>query len=434
MENSVKDQVEAGTSLSSNGNAKSLIDFKNKFSWKQTFAALNHSNYRLWFTGQVISLFGTWMQMSAQGFFIYELTHSPAFLGYVGFANGIPTWIFMAYAGVIADRFHRRRILIVTQIMMMILAFILAALTFTHYVQPWHIIVLTFFLGMANAFDAPARQAFVNELVPREDLLNAIALNATMFHSALIFGPAAGGIIYAILGPGWCFTINGISFIAVIYNLVRMKFDITHKKTVSKSNSKAFLEGLKYLKTQKLILRIMLIVSSSTFLGMSLITLFPAWAVNVLHGNAATNGWLQSARGIGALICSLFIASFSKYIARGKVLITGLIALPVFIILFSFSSTLLICIIILIGIGAATIATNNLSNGIIQTVVNEEFRGRIMGIYSFCFFSLMPIGALLVGTMAEHLGSQTAILINGTILFVFAIGIWATSPELRKIN
>jgi MFS family permease len=433
MENSKKGQLNSEVP-SENGNAKSLIDTKKKFSWNQTFSSLKHDNYRLWFTGQIISLFGSWMQITAQGYFIFELTHSPAFLGYVGFANGIPTWLFMAYAGVIADKFHRRNILVVTQTIMMILAFILAGLTFTHLVQPWHIILLTFFLGMANAFDAPARQAFVNELVSKEDLLNAIALNGTMFHTALMLGPAIGGVTYALFGPGWCFTINGVSFIAVIYNLLKMKFRTEPKKVVAKSNSKAFLDGLRYLKTQKLILRIMLIVSSSTFLGMSLVTLFPAWAVNILHGGAATNGLLQSARGVGAFICSLFIASFSKHLARGKVLTTGLIAMPIFLILFSLSNSFMLCMLILVGIGAATMAINNLANGIIQTVVEEEFRGRVMGIYSLCFFSLMPIGALLVGTMAEHLGSPTAVLINGILLLVFSAGIWIASPALRKIK
>jgi MFS family permease len=415
-----------------NGEKYSSLE-KPRLSWQSTFAALKHRNYRLWFIGQIVSLFGSWMQMTAQGFFIFELTHSPAFLGYVGFANGIPTWLFMMYGGVIADRFSRRKIMIITQTIMMLLAFILAALTFTQIVEPWHILLLTFGLGMANAFDAPARQAFVNELVTREDLLNAIALNSMMFHSAAAIGPAVAGITYAMFGPGWCFTINGISFLAVIYNLYIMKFQPVSKRIAGKSALKELQDGLRYLRTQKTILLIMLVVSFSTFFGLSLATLFPAWAVKVLHGNAATNGFLQTARGIGAVLCSLFIASVSRFIVRGKILMTGLISLPVFLLLFSLNSSFVISSLILIGIGAAVIAVNNLSNGLTQTLVSEEYRGRVMGVYSFSFFGFMPIGALWIGTLAEHFGSPVAILINSIILFIFAGVVWFYAPKLRKV-
>lgn len=407
---------------------------KPKLSWQSTFAGLQHRNYRLWFIGQIISLFGSWMQITAQAFFIFELTHSPAFLGYVGFANGLPSWLFMVYGGVIADRFSRKNILIITQTIMMMLALILALLTFIHIVQPWHIILLAFFLGIANAFDAPARQAFVNELVPKEDLLNAIALNSMMFQSAAAVGPAVAGITYAVLGPGWCFTINGISFLAVIYNLLKMKFAPAPKRIINKSVSKELMDGLRYLKTQKQILLIMLIVSFSTFFGLSIATLFPVWAVGILHGDATTNGLLQASRGVGAVLCSLVIASFGRNLARGKVLIVGLVSLPVFMILFSINNSFIISSLILVGIGAGIIAVNNLSNGLTQTLVSEEFRGRVMGVYSFSFFGFMPIGALWIGMLAEHFSSPTAILINAIILLIFSIVIWFMLPSLRKNN
>ncbi|TSA25567.1 MAG: MFS transporter [Ignavibacteriales bacterium] len=414
-------------------NSKESLSEKPHLSWQATFAALKHRNYRLWFIGQIISLFGSWMQMTAQGFFIYELTRSPAFLGFVGFANGIPTWLFMVYGGVIADRYSRRKIMIVTQTIMMLLAFILAGLTFTHLVEPWHILLLTFGLGVANAFDAPARQVFVNELVPRENLLNAIALNSMMFHTAAAVGPAVAGITYAVLGPGWCFIINGISFLAVIYNLLIMKFQPIQKRIVNKSAFKELQDGLQYLKTQKTILLIMLVVSFSTFFGLSIATLFPAWAVRILHGGAATNGFLQTARGIGAVFCSLFIASLSRFIVRGKILTTGLISLPIFMILFSLNSSFIISSLILVGVGAAIIAINNLANGLAQTLVSEEFRGRVMGVYSFSFFGFMPLGALWIGMLAEHFGSPMAIFLNSIILFIFVGVVWFYAPKLRKI-
>jgi MFS family permease len=181
-------------------------------SLNRTFAALQHRNYRLWFVGQLVSMVGTWMQSTAQGYLVFELTRSPAYLGYVGFAAGVPSWLFMLYGGVVADRMSRRNLLLITQTVMMILAFGLAGLTFSGLIQPWHLILLAFGLGVANAFDAPARQAFVLEMVSREDLTNAIALNSTMFNLATVIGPAVAGVAYAILGPAWCFTLNGLSF------------------------------------------------------------------------------------------------------------------------------------------------------------------------------------------------------------------------------
>lgn len=189
---------------------------------KETFAALKYPNYRLWFFGRLISLFGTWMEVTAQGYLVFELTDSPAFLGYVDFINGIPSWL-MLYAGVVADRISRRTIMLITQTVMMCLSFILAALTFLDLVQPWHILLLTFGLGVANAFDAPARIAMTPELVDRKDLTNAIALNAAMFNLAIIAGPAIGGFVYEAVGPGWCFTINGISFTSMIVALLMMR-------------------------------------------------------------------------------------------------------------------------------------------------------------------------------------------------------------------
>src|SRR5512143_874143 len=194
-----------------------------QFSLRDTFISLKYPNYRLWFFGQLVSLVGTWTQTTAQGYLIYQLTKSPEFLGYASFANGLPSWLFTLYAGAIADRVPRRTLMVITQSSMLVLAFILAGLTFTNTIQWWHILVLTFLLGISNAFDAPARQAFVLEMVEREDMTNAIALNSTMFTSALVLGPAFGGLVYVWVGPRWCFTMNGISFIAVIIALLLMK-------------------------------------------------------------------------------------------------------------------------------------------------------------------------------------------------------------------
>lgn len=404
---------------------------KSKFSFNQTFAALKYKNYKLWFWGQMISLFGSWMQTTALGFFVFELTHSPAYLGYVGFAAGIPAWLFTFFSGVIADRYSRRTIIIAAQIWMMTFAFLLSALTFTKIIQPEMIVAISFLLGIGNTFDATARHAFVNELVEKDDLTNAIALNSTMFNTATALSPAIAGIVYAILGPAWCFFINGVSFLAVIYNLQKMNLKPIIHSDKHNSVLQDIKEGFQYLLTHKLLLTIVSITSMTSIFGMGLVTLFPAWAVKILHGDSTTNGFLQSARGLGALIFALIIASINKYIVRGKYLAFSIIAISFLITLFSFSKTLILSLLILILFGGFLIMMFNLSNGLIQTNVEENFRGRILSFYTFSFFALFPVGALWIGMLAEKFGSPNAILINAIIMFLFSISIWLFVPKLR---
>lgn len=410
---------------------KNSYHIKNRFSWHRTFSALQHPNYRLWFWGQIISLFGTWMQTTAQGFLIFELTHSAAYLGYVGFAAGIPAWLFMFYGGVVADRLPRRTLLIFTQSLMMILAFILAILTFTHVVQAWHIIVLAFFLGLANAFDAPARQAFLLELVDRKTLVNAIALNSTMFNAARALGPAAAGIIYAVFGASWCFMLNGLSFIGVIAALVKMELKPQQKHIQEKSTYLELKEGLLYSMSHSMIRTLIFLVAIVNLFGISFVTLIPAWAVSILHGNAATNGIMQSARGFGALVTALFIASLgsSKYIYR--LLNFGIISLPLFLLLFALIYWLPLSLLMLVGNGIALILIFNLSNAIIQNIVPDSFRGRVMSIYSFTSFGFFPLGSLLIGFLAERFNEPVAVIICSVITMFFSIPI---IMKIRKIK
>ncbi len=241
-------------------------------SWQQTFAAFKYRNYRLWFVGQLVSLFGTWMQITAQGYLVFQLTNSPVYLGYVAFASGIPAWLFTLYGGVIADRMSRRALLVITQAAMLVLAFILAMLTFTGWVQPWQIVVLAFLLGIANAFDAPARQAFVLEMVERQDLTNAIALNATMFNAATAVGPAVAGITYAAFGPAWCFTLNGVSFIAIIVALLMMRIKPQAMPARCVSAASDVMEGLRYVVAHPVIRALIGLVGVLSLFGVSLFT------------------------------------------------------------------------------------------------------------------------------------------------------------------
>jgi MFS family permease len=302
---------------------------------KKTFAALGHYNYRLWFAGQTASLIGTWMQLTAQGFLVFQLTHSPAYLGYVGFASGAPVWLFMLVGGVISDRVPRRKMLLITQTMMMILAFLLASLTFLGHIQPWHIVLLAFGLGVANAFDAPARQAFVVELVERENLGNAIALNSTMFNLGTAVGPAIAGIVYAAFGPAWCFTINGISFIAVISALLSMRLKLQPLRQRISTAFEDLKEGLRYVISQPTIRILIAVMAMNTICGLSFATLLPAWAVTILHGGPATNGFLQSSRGVGALCGALMIATLARINIKGKLLTIGSLISPLLLLVWS---------------------------------------------------------------------------------------------------
>jgi MFS family permease len=402
--------------------------------WRQTFTALKYPNYRLWFWGQMISLFGTWMQATAQAFMIFELTHSSAYLGLAGFATGIPTWLFMLYAGVVSDRMSRRRLMIITQISMMILAFITAGLAFAHVIRPWHIIVLAFGFGVTNAFDAPPRQAIVQELVDHEDMTNAIALNSTMFNTGTALGPALGGVTYALFGPAWCFTINGLSFIAVIAALARMKLEPFVPRPHKNSILTDLKEGLHYVATHPLIRTIISLIGVVSLFGISFATLMPAWAVKILHGNATTNGILQSVRGFGALVCALLIASLGRFKFRGKLLTFGSFMFPILLLAFAFIRSLPLSLVVLFSVGFAQILIFNLANATVQTLTPGQLRGRVMSIYALTFFGVMPLGALFIGWTATHAGEPIAIIVNALAILAYAAIILAFIPKLRHVQ
>jgi MFS family permease len=404
------------------------------FHLKKTFTALKHRNYKLWFWGQMTSMLGTWMQMTAQGFLIYDLTHSPVYLGYVGFAYGMPSWLFMMYGGVIADRLPKDKILLVTQTVMMILAVILAALTFIGHIEPWHILLLTFLLGSANAFDAPARVSLVNELVPKADLTNAIALNSTIFNVGTALGPAVAGITYALFGPAWCFIINALSFIGIIAAIRMMKLKQTKIVKSDKSVLEDIKEGLRYVRRNPTVRTLIIMVASISIFGLSFATIIPAWAVKILDGDSATNGFLQSARGVGALMSALAIASLGRFNYKGKLLTIGSIAFPVFTIIFSFVKWIPLSLFMLMIAGSALILAMNIANSLVQTLVPDNLRGRVMGLYTFTFFGFLPVGALIMGVLAEHLGEQEAVLISTSITLLVSMLIYFFAPSIRKLE
>jgi MFS family permease len=403
---------------------------KYTFQWQNAFAALYSRNYRLWFLGQLVSLFGTWMQMTAQQYLIFELTHSTQYLGYLSFASGLPTWLLMLFAGVVADRFPRRTVMIVTQTVMMLLAFVLAVLTFTGTIQAWQILILAGLLGIANAFDAPARLSFTIELVARDDLTNAIALNSTMFNLAMAIGPAMSGVVYAVVGPAWCFALNGASFLAVITALWLMRLPPLTPLSERKTPLFELQAGLRYAFSEPLVRTVLIFTPIMTIFGFAFTTLFPAWAVNVLGGNERTNGLLQSARGLGALLGAFSIAALGRFQFKGKLLTLGTFIFPAGLLLYASIYRLSWALLTLVLMGAALILVMNLANALIQTTVPDQLRGRVMSIYGFNFYGAMPIGGLFAGMLAAHVGEPLTLAICALILFVLAVLVHWLRPEL----
>lgn len=402
--------------------------------FRGTFAALKHPNFRLWFVGQLVSLVGTWMQITAQGYLIFDLTHSAAYLGYVGFASGIPIFMLTLYGGVVADRVPRRTLLIITQAYMMLLAAILATLVFTNLIQPWHIILLAFMSGIGNSFDAPARQSFVVELVGHDDLPNAIALNASMFTTANAVGPAVAGITYALFGPAWCFTINGISFLAVILALALMRIKPVVFDTVRKSAVHAMSEALHFVSKKRAIILLLSTVFVVGMFGMSLASLMPVWAVDVLQGDVKTNGWLLSARGLGSLMGALTVAAFSARTSRGKLWTAGGFMLPGLMLIFSFVRIVPVSLATMVLVGWAFMTILNTSNALVQLRVTDALRGRVMGLYSLVFMGSMPLGTLILAWLADQVSAPFAVWVASGILACYFLIIWFRFPEVRKLE
>ncbi len=358
--------------------------------------ALRYRNYRLFFFGQGISLIGTWMQSLALSWLAYRLTNSPLFLGVIGFTSQIPTFLFSPLAGVYADRWNRYRLLILTQSLAMIQASILAVLTLTGVVTIWHLILLSFFLGIINAFDVPIRQSFVIEMVERkEDLGNAIALNSLLFNSARLVGPTLAGMIIAITGEGICFLINALSYLAVIPALLAMHI---HKRiTGSRRTSlkEGLAEGYRYVRSSLAIRYILLQLSLMSFMGMSYAVLLPVFARDILGGGPHTLGYLVGAAGAGAMLGALFLASRESVVGLGRLIAFSSGCFGIGVFLFSFSKVLPLSLLLLVGIGFGLMVQMAASNTILQTIVEEDKRGRIMSFFTISFMGISPSEAFL---------------------------------------
>ena len=393
--------------------------------------ALRHRNYRLFFGGQSISLIGTWITRIATSWLVYRLTGSELLLGVVGFCSQIPMLILSPFAGVLVDRWDRHRILVITQILSALQSAALAVLALMNVITVAEVIVLQLVQGVINSFDTPARQAFVVEMVEdRDDLPNAIALNSSMINASRIIGPSVGGILIATLGEGWCFGADAISYLAVIASLLAMRRTPATKADIDTHMLEELRTGWTYVAGFAPVRALLLIVALAGLAGMPYATLMPVIASKVLHGGAHTLGILMTASGVGALIGTLYLASRHTVLGLGKVIVAASIGLSLGLIAFSFSRTLWLSILILPIIGASTMLQAASANTILQTVVDERLRGRVMAFYSVAIMGMQPIGSLLAGFVAERIGAEKTIFYGALLCLAGALWLGVKRPML----
>ena len=400
-----------------------------------TFSALRHRNFRLWFFGQMVSTMGTWMQSVAQGWLVYEMTGSKLALGTVSFLGSLPTLFLMIPAGALGDRIPKRKLLLTTQTAMMALAFILAFLAATGQLQVWHIAVLALCLGVANSFDAPVRHAMVADMVDdRRDLFNAVALNSTLFNVARIVGPAVGGVLLAYLGAAACFALNGLSFLAVIVALWLMRFPPARPVQREESLGQQTLAGLRYIRGHEAVRAVILLVAVSGLFGFFYATLMPAIAADVLRVGEQGLGVLNAAIGVGALVGSLVVASLGTFPRRGLVLTIGSVLFPIALLCFASARSLALAVPSLILVGLGFMMQNATANTLVQSLVPDELRARVMAVYILCFFGTSPFAAILAGGLAQAFGPARAIGFGAAIFLIFALFMVVTAPLLRRLE
>jgi MFS family permease len=388
--------------------------------WRGAFRAFRHRNYRLYFFGQLISLAGTWMQSAAQAWLVLKLTNSATMLGVVSFAQFTPILLVGLFAGVVVDRVDRRRLIITTQILLMLSAFTLAILTWTGVVRVGYVIALAAFNGTVGSFDMPGRQSFVVEMVGYDDLANAIALNSMMFNSARMLGPAIAGILIAYLGIGTCFFLNGLSFLAVIWSLTQMEIPV-RVVALGRRMIHQLREGLTYVWANRPIFYQMALAAVTNGFGYQYLVLVPLFAKNVLHGDAKTYGFLVAIQGLGSVIGAATLASRVSTRGMRNNLLAGLFLSAIGIVVFGMSRSMWLSLAAQLVIGAGLTNFRASNNTLVQMFVDDDLRGRVMSTYQLAAVGMTPIGALEVGYLGTHLGPMKTVVICGVVILVSAI-------------
>ena len=401
---------------------------------RDMFRALRSRNYRLFFMGQGVSLIGTWMQQVALSWLVYRLTDSVFLLGAVTFSSQIPAFLLGPFAGVIADKFERRKVLLVTQVLSMLQASTLATLVLTDSIEIWHILALSAVLGTINAFDIATRQAFVVELVgKREDVSNAIALNSSMFNMARLVGPTVAGLIISAVGEGICLLINAMSYVAVLASLVLMHLKPFEPVKQERKAWQSLVDGFAYTFGFAPIRALILIVGLISLFGMPFMVLLPVFARDILQGGANTLGYLMGASGFGALTGAMFLAQRKSVVGLGKVIIYSMLLFGFALMAFSFSEIFLLSLVLMLFSGFGMIVTMASCNTLLQTIVDDDKRGRVMSLYATAFMGMAPVGSMLAGSVAEHIGVAYTLLGLGFLCVFSVIPFAVNRPKLRRM-
>jgi MFS family permease len=398
-----------------------------------TFAALRNPNFRLYFIGQLISTSGTWTQNVAQGYLVFQLTKSEWWVGVIACAVGLPMLFISPYAGVIVEHFPRRKVLMVTQIIQMILAFILTALVLTNAIQIWHIVGLALILGITTAFDAPARQTFISDLVGRDLLPSGIALNSVIVNGSRVFGPTLAGLLLVLLNVTWCFFLNGVSFIFVILTLALVKPPVLDRPDKRPGAFTQIQEGLSYVRRNTVVLPLLLLSSVGGILCWSVISQFPAFADEVMHSPENGLAILSAANGVGAVIAGVTISNLARRFGFGRILSIVTVATAVFMIALSQTTNLVTGALASAALGFAVIAYFVTINTTIQLNIPDQYRGRVLSLYTLTIIGLNPFGALTLGALAEWLATPSAILIYGVLFGIASVAVLIRFPQVREI-
>jgi MFS family permease len=395
--------------------------------------ALRYRNYRLFFGGQGLSLIGTWMQRLAMSWLVYRLTDSVFLLGLIGFTSQIPIFFVAPFAGVLADRMDRRRILLITQTLALLQALILTTLVFAGTVTVWHLIPLSLFLGLVDAFDMPVRQSFMVEIVRPNDLGNAIALNASVVNVAQLLGPSVAGILIASVGEGICFLLNAVSYLFVIFSLLAMKIELTKRQTRKAHVLQGIKEGFSYGFGFPPIRSILILLSTASLLGMPYKTLMPVFARDILHGDSHTLGFLMGSSGVGALLGAIYLASRKSVLGLGKWVALAAALFGIGIVGFSLSRVFWLSTILVFLAGFGMLVLMASSNSILQTVADDDKRGRVMSLYAMSLRGVVPFGSLLAGSVASKIGAPNTLLFGGACCILGALLFARRLPTIREL-
>jgi MFS family permease len=400
----------------------------------KTFAAMQHPNFRIYFSGQLISLSGTWMQTVAQGWLIFHLTRDEFMLGLVACIAGLPALLLSPVAGVFIDRFPRRNTLLVSNLMLMTVALILAALTFNQSIATWHVLVLAVITGIGNAIDAPSRQSIIADLVGQRDLNSGIVLNATMFNVSRVIGPALAGLILTQYGPAWCFLINALSFIAVITTLLLLRLEPGRTQSSGFAPLARLREGWRFASRHPVIAPLLLLAIIASALTTNISQILPAFADTVLNAPRDGLAILSTATGVGCSIAALTMMTITRRVGRGRVVGVMLIFTALTTMLAAFATSIPVAALFFAGYGFGIILLFVTVNTLIQSQVPDEFRGRVMSLYTLTFFGVGPFGALLLGLLARLIGTPPAIALYAVIGGVLSLAVIARARRILQLT